>query len=202
MSSKFVNSYWFCLFVCFLPFLSSLIILEYVNYIILLILNIVIQELFRGKHWLTAISDYLECLPIIENTEEKKKQMPIILGQDSLLILQMNLLNLAKTFSERNPNSNSNLCCKNPNNGLLLAMCKSSLITAFTLAQSICGLQLYHYEITLSSLNGETERMVQNNRSTLESELIFSWSTIEQLDQWFMSVIHSDYGLCCVVVNI
>lgn len=56
-----------------LPFLSSLIISEDVNYIILFILNIVIQELFRRKHWHHAMSGYLQIIPIIENTGKKKK---------------------------------------------------------------------------------------------------------------------------------
>ena len=57
-----------------LPFLSSLIISDDVNYIILFILNTVIQELFRRKHWHHAISSYLQFIPTIENTEKKKKK--------------------------------------------------------------------------------------------------------------------------------
>lgn len=69
MPSKIVNSYWFTL-----PFLSSLIISEDVNDTVLFILNIVIQELLRGKHWLYAISGYSEFIPIPENIEEKKQR--------------------------------------------------------------------------------------------------------------------------------
>ena len=99
------------------------------------ILNIAIQELFRGKYWLDAISGYLESIPIIKNTGEKTGQF-ILYNSSKVLNISWNMTNkpwsrihidfidkyieFSKDFFRKDPNSNSNLCCKSSSNGLLI----------------------------------------------------------------------------------
>lgn len=83
--SQSVNSYCFSL-----PLLSNLIISDDVNFIILFTLNITIQELFRGGHWLVALSGYLESIPIFENIEEAEISLLFTIYQRLSISWEMN----------------------------------------------------------------------------------------------------------------
>ena len=82
--SQIVNSYCFSL-----PLLSNLIISEDVNFIILFTLNIVIQELFRGKHWLDALSGYLAFIPVFENIEAAEVSLLFMIHQRLNILWEM-----------------------------------------------------------------------------------------------------------------